>query len=151
MAVDVRLQDNSDEIKREIERRIEAALEAAGIQMQAYAEDVITAGVPRHADSWYRVNGAHGLLGSIDHQVNMSTQTVYVGTNNEHAIYNEYGTGVYLESDDGTPGRQSPWAYKDEEGNWHRTRGMTPLHFLKKAATEHTDEILDIIREYLRG
>ena len=138
------MEDHSDEVLRAIEEASLAALEAIGIQVEGHAQDVIEAGVPRHADSWYVSKGGAGLRGSITHMVKPDEKAVYVGTNNEHAIYNEIGTGIYVE--DGT-GRQSPWAYQDEQGNWHRTRGITPLHFLKKAASEHDDEYLAILKK----
>ena len=86
-----------------------------------------------------------GLRGSISHKV--QDETCYVGTNNEHAIYNEFGTGIYADGG----GRMSPWAYQDDEGNWHRTRGMKPIHFLKNAIEEHKDEYKAIMEQELKG
>ena len=147
MALEFTLTDHTDEVLDALDEQIEAALEAVGIQCEGYAQDIVEAGVPRHGGSWYTSQGAAGLKGSITHQVKMDEKAVYVGTNNEHAIYNEFGTGIYADGG----GRQSPWAYQDDEGNWHRTRGMTPLHFLKKAAADHITEFKAIIQSILRG
>lgn len=138
--------DNSAEVLQELSTRVQAALEACGEQAVGYAQDIIDASIPRHADSWYTSKGASGLRGSISHEVHENT--CYVGTNNEHAIYNEFGTGIYVE--DGS-GRQSPWAYQDENGNWHRTRGMKPIHFLKNALADHVDEYKSIMEEELKS
>lgn len=138
-----------DEFSKELDDRIEAALEACGIQAEGYAQDIVEAGVPRHANSWYTSKGGAGLRGSISHKVEMSEETVYIGTNNEHAIYNEYGTGIFLESDDGRSGRQTPWHYQDDEGNWHRTSGMKALHFLKNALANHIKEYKEILIQQL--
>ena len=148
--IDVKITENHvQEALDQINRNIEAALEAVGIFAEGRAMDIIDAGIPRHADSWYTSKGGAGLRGSITHLVDMSQKAVHVGTNNEHAIYNELGTGIYLEAEDGRKGRQSPWSYQDEDGNWHRTRGITPLHFLKKSFTENEAEIREILGEYL--
>lgn len=136
--------DNTDEVLRKLDENTEAALEACGIQAVGHAQDIIDASVPRHSGSWYTSKGAAGLRGSISHEVH--EDTCYVGTNNEHAIYNEAGTGIYAE---GGKGRQSPWAYQDDKGNWHRTRGITPLHFLKNALSKNIDEYRKIFIEYL--
>ena len=134
-------EDNRKEILASVETRIAAALEACGQQAVSHAKQNITAGVPRHADSWYVPTGA--LRNSLNHMV--VDKTCYVGTNQEYAIYNEYGTGLYAE---GGNGRKTPWRYKDANGNWHRTKGMSPLHFLKNAVQNHIQEYLQIIKQF---
>lgn len=49
--------------------------------------------------------------------------TVYVGSNLENAIWEEFGTGEYALNGDGRKGGR---VYKDAKGNWHRTKGKTP-------------------------
>lgn len=56
--------------------------------------------------------------------------TVYVGSNYQNAIWEEYGTGEYALQGNG---RKTPWVYKDRFGKWHRTKGKTPNKPLKKA------------------
>ena len=143
---EVKVVDNSRIFLDALPPQIEAALEAVGNQIVGYAIDILTAKIPRHSDSWYVSKGASGLKGSINHRVVMSEKAVYIGTNNEHAIYNEVGTGIYAE---GGRGRQSPWVYKGEDGKFHRTRGISALHFLRDACEKHIDEIKQIIIEYL--
>jgi hypothetical protein len=41
--------------------------------------------------------------------------------------------------------------YYDRKGKAHKTRGLYPIHFLKKAASEHTDEYKKIIEKIMRG
>lgn len=48
------------------------------------------------------------------------------GPTASYAPYVEYGTGIFAE---GGNGRQTPWVYKDEEGNFHRTVGMAAKPF----------------------
>ena len=62
----------------------------------------------------------------------------------EYAPYVEYGTGLFAESG----GRQEvPWRYKDDEGNWHTTSGMTPQPYMRPALNENREEVKRIIKE----
>lgn len=137
--LDFRIKDNSGEVLRALPEAVEAALEAVGNQAVSHSKSIVT----RES----RVDTG-ALRNSINHLVSMDEQAVYVGTNQEYAIYNEYGTGIYL---DGGGGRQSPWSYKDKRGKWHRTRGMKPIHFLRDAIAKHLDEYKQIIEQYLKG
>lgn len=135
----IKVTDNSAEVLAALQDQAEAALEAVGNQAVSHSKSIVTA--ESRVDT-----GA--LRNSINHLVSMDEQAVYVGTNQEYAIFNEYGTGIYL---DGGGGRQSPWSYKDKRGKWHRTRGMKPIHFLRDAIAKHLDEYKQIIELYLRG
>ncbi len=129
--------DHSDEIIRNLDRRVQAGLEACGNQAVSHAKQNIT--------SASRVDTG-ALRNSVNHKVR--NDVCYVGTNQEYAIYNEYGTGIYAA---GGNGRKTPWRYKDSKGNWHRTRGMKPIHFLKKALEEHKEEYKAILKKYING
>ena len=135
MAVNFHVTDNSKEILNELETQVQAALEAIGNQAVSHAKQNIT--------SAGRVDTGN-LRNSMTHIV--QDDTAYIGTNNEYAIYNELGTGIYLE---GGGGRQTPWFYVDEKGVGHFTHGMKPIHFLKRAVTEHTEEYKAIIQKHL--
>lgn len=137
MAVDVKLTDNSKEVLRAAEEQIQAALEAVGNQAVSHAKSNITAAG--------RVNTG-ALRNSMNHLV--EGDTCYVGTNQSYAIYNEVGTGIYAE---GGGGRQSPWAYQDGNGEWHMTRGMKGIHFLKDAVANNINEFKQIITSILKG
>lgn len=115
---------HSDEALRAVTDAIDAALEAMALQAVSHAKVNIT--VADRADTG-------NMRNSISHVV--QDGAAYVGTNVSYAIYNELGTGVYI-----TGGRRSPWAYQDDKGRWHRTRGMRPIHFLKNAVQDHIDE-----------
>lgn len=60
----------------------------------------------------------------------------------EFAPYIEYGTGLFAE--DG--GRQTPWSYQDDEGNWHTTKGQRPQPYMRPALTENHDQILETLK-----
>lgn len=60
----------------------------------------------------------------------------------EYAPYIEYGTGLFAE--DG--GRQTPWSYQDDEGNWHTTKGQPPRPYMRPALTENSNQILETLK-----
>ncbi len=128
--------DNSQEVLNELERLTQAALEACGQQAVSHAKQNITfAG---------RVDTG-AMRNSMNHTVN--GDTCYVGTNQEYAIYNEFGTGIYA---DGGKGRKTPWVYVDEKGRGHRTQGMKPIHFLRNAIQDHINQYKSIIEGELK-
>lgn len=130
--------DNSAEVLRELESRKEAILEAWGQQGANYVKEIIT--------KEGRVDTG-AMRNSITHQVEDSESAVYVGTNSEYAIYNEFGTGIYAE---GGKGRQTPWRYVDDRGEGHWTRGMKPIHMIKNGIADHIDEFKRIAEETLK-
>lgn len=71
----------------------------------------------------------------------------YVGTNKEYAPYVEYGTGIFAA---GGNGRQTPWVYCDENGNFYTTHGQRPQPFLEPALTENEPMIREIFAQYIR-
>ena len=138
MAVDIKIESHRIEVTAELDKAIGKALEACGIQYESNAKANITeAG---RVDTGVMRN-------SIAHQVVDSENAVYIGSNLEYALYNEVGTGIYAE---GGGGRKDPWVYVDDDGIGHRTVGMKPIHFLKRAGSEHEDEYKKIIEKYLK-
>lgn len=131
--------DNSAEVLRELDSKIEAILEAWGIQGVGAVVDIIT--------SESRVDTG-AMRNSISHQVDAGDKSVYIGTNIEYAIYHELGTGIYLE---GGGGRQTPWAYKDANGEWHRTRGMKPIHMIKNGVSGSVNDFKSIANDILKS
>lgn len=76
--------DHTDDAKRGMSQAIEKALEAIGLQAESYAKLELE-NPPRRIDTG-------NLRNSINHQVNASEQSVYVGTNVEYGIYVHEGT-----------------------------------------------------------
>lgn len=138
--------DNIKEIKKAKDAAVAKVLEMIGQQAENYAKDNITAAIPRNADSWYVPTGR--LRNSITHTANVERGEVYIGSNLEYAIYNEVGTGVYLDPDLG-PGRQGGWWFTDENGEKHHTYGISAVHFLKRAIEEHQEEYAKMIHDVL--
>ena len=131
--------DNSMELVEALNENVEAILEAMGEFAEGEAIETITE--EGRIDTGQYAN-------SITHTYNMSEKAAYIGSNLEHAVWNEVGTGIYA-SEPG--GRQTPWRYKDSDGKWHTTSGMKGIHALKKAAADHNDEYKTLIEKGLKG
>lgn len=61
----------------------------------------------------------------------------------EYAPYVEYGTGLFAEEG----GRSTPWTYKDDKGEWHKTSGQKPHPFMRPALEENREKIINILKE----
>lgn len=61
----------------------------------------------------------------------------------EYAPYVEYGTGLFAEEG----GRNTPWMYEDDKGEWHRTSGQKPQPFMRPALNENREKIIKILKE----
>ena len=61
----------------------------------------------------------------------------------EYAPYVEYGTGLFAEEG----GRSTPWIYKDDKGEWHKTSGQKPQPFMRPALAENREKIINILKE----
>lgn len=86
--------------------------------------------------------------GSFQHKVVDSEQTAYIGSNEENAIWEEFGTGEYaLEGN----GRKGGWVYVDEEGKGHFTHGKKPSRAFQKAYDSTKNKIINQIQNCLKG
>lgn len=130
---------NKQKVLEAMSDAVERGLEAIGLTAEGYAKETITeAG---------RIDT--GLMrNSISHRVKEEENAVYIGTNVEYAVWHEVGTGIHAA--DGQ-GRKTPWAFQDKNGDWQYTRGVKPLHFLRNAAANHTEEYKNIIQASLEG
>lgn len=134
----VEFTDHSDEARKAMSEAVEAALEAIGNQAVSHAKSNITAAG--------RVDTG-ALRNTVSHAVATDENAVYVGTNQEYAVYNELGTGIYLE---GGGGRQTPWFYVDAKGEGHFTHGMKPIHFLRNSVQDYVDEYQQIAEKIIK-
>lgn len=150
---EIKITDNSSEVMRQFEQSLQIALEAVGTEAESHAKQIISDTlVYGHTDleavgeqDNSRVDTGR-LRNNVVHAV--SKHDAYIGSNLEYAAYHELGTGIYASQ---PGGRQTPWVYYDRKGNAHRTRGLYPIHFLKKAASEHSEEYKAIIEKILKG
>lgn len=131
----VKFIDNSAQFLADLEIQRKAGLEACGNQAVSHSKSIIT--------SAGRI-ATGNMHDHVDHKV--QDEVCYVGTNTRYAIYNEMGTGIYIAG-----GRKTPWHYKDAEGEWHTTKGMPPIHFIKNSLANFIAEYKAIFIKHLRG
>jgi len=134
--------DNTGAIIEAFEENLAAALEEIGLRAEGYAKKEAPVGTSE--STGVRDYVSSELRQSIAHKV--IETSVYIGTNKAYAAYVELGTGIY--ASDGH-GRRTPWVWYDKNGKAHKTVGMQPRHFLKSAASEHTEEYRNVLRKYL--
>ena len=110
-------------------------LEKCGMTAEGYTK--------RICDGFKHATGT--LHNSITYQVDIGTQTVYIGSNLEYAPYVELGTGKYYPG-----GRPTPWVYQDAHGNWHYTHGNRAQPYLKPAVADHAAQYRAILEDALK-
>ena len=135
--MDIEIKDNSASVIAAKNEAIAAALEAVGLQAEGYAK-MLEDGF-KHPTGRLRNSITHGVDGG---------DTAYIGTTVGYAPYVEFGTGIYASNGGG---RKDPWAYQDDEGKWHMTRGIKPTHAFQKAVNDHKSEYEAIIKAHLQG
>ena len=128
----VNFKDNSGAILSAFHSAVEKALEECGLVAEGYAKKLAPV-------------DTGNLRNSISHKVDPEEPAVYIGSNTEYAAYQEFGTGIYTEG-----GRDTPWVYQDEKGNWHWTRGNKAQPFLKPAVADHARQYRQIIEQELK-
>ena len=134
------LTDNSAEIMQLEEEGIEVLLEAIG--EEAEGDVVISISSPDWIPKEPIDTG--NLKNNITHQVSPHEKAVYIGTAVEYAPYVEFGTG------DMGAGDGPKWTYRDDEGKFHRTSGMRPRPFLKRAIRSNIKKYKQIAADALR-
>lgn len=150
MGFDLKFIDNSSLVLSQLDNAVGLALEEIGLRAEGHAIGNAPVGTPESTGVHHYKGGS--LKNSITHKV--VGNTVFVGTNIKsragfpYGIAVELGTGIY--ATDGS-GRKSPWAWQDENGDWHMTKGRKPTHFLRNAITKHRKEYINAIRNKLKG
>lgn len=124
--------------------RVNGALDDACIQFLEEASAELEAQVKRNQT---RVDTGQ-TKGGWTHQVDASGKEAQVGNPLENAIWEEFGTGEYaLEGN----GRKGGWVYKDKKnGEWHKTKGKTPLRPLHNAFESSKGKIKNRAEQILK-
>jgi HK97 gp10 family phage protein len=130
----LKFNDYSDEVLKAFDEACLRALERCGMQAEGYATDLV------------RVDTS-ALKQSITHRVIDSEPAVYIGTNQEYAGYNEFGTGSESSIGGGTPKKH--WVYMGDDGEWHIGKPMTPQPFIKPAIANHVGTYRNIFKDEL--
>lgn len=130
----IRLEDHSDEVYKELEAACQRALEKCGLVAEGYAKKLCPV-------------DTGNLHNSITHTVaDNGERAAYVGTNSEYGVYVECGTGIYYSG-----GRQTPWTYQDAKGDWHLAYGQRAKPYIKPAVADHAAQYNRIIEQELKS
>lgn len=85
---------------------------------------------------------------SFRHEVDDAKHEAVIGSAEENAIWEEFGTGEHALKGNG---RKGGWFYKDEEGKGHFTRGKKPSRAFWHAFQSLKKPIQNRIQEALKG
>ena len=136
---DVVFEENSMKIKTAIADRVEAVLEecAGELESQVKRNSRVDTGKTKNSFR-HRVTGSV-LAGQYE---------ATIGSSDENAIWEEFGTGEYALQGDG---RKGGWSYEDEKGVWHYTKGKTPSRAFWNAYTSLKAKLIRRIQNSLKG
>ena len=131
----IKFHDYTIKVQEAIDNRINAVLEecAGELESQVKRNSRVDTGKTKN---------------SFQHKVIDSEHVAYIGSNEENAIWEEFGTGEYaLEGN----GRKGGWYYVDEKGKGHYTTGKKPSRAFWKAYTSLKNQIIKRIQDSLKG
>lgn len=130
----VEFEDFTIKVKGRMSDLITAALEEIGGEMASQAKRYQT-----------RVKTGQ-TKGGWTYKVD--AKSVTIGNPLENSIWEEFGTGEYaLEGG----GRKTPWVYKDERGEWHKTKGKKPIRPLHNAFEANRNKVQKALETKLKG
>lgn len=124
MAISVKVEDHSEEVREALTQAKERALEAIGLAAEGYAKGKAPKDTGR-------------LQNSISHAV--SGDSAYIGTNVEYAPYVEMGH------------TQEPGRYVPAIGKRLVASYVPPRPFIKPAVIEHVNEYKALAEQYMKG
>lgn len=134
---DVEFQDFSFKCTGALDDSINAVLEECAGELEAQ--------VKRKRNS--RVDTGK-TKNSFQHHVDETTHTAFIGSSDQNAIWEEFGTGEHALKGDG---RKGGWRYKDAKGNWHFTRGKKPSRAFYNAYIKKKGVIIKRIQNHFKG
>lgn len=88
------------------------------------------------------------LRDSVGYKVDEGALIAQVGSNSKYAIFVNKGTGEFAENG---MGRKGGWAYQDQEGEWHFTRGQRPQKFIEKSFKQNKTNIQSLAKSIFKN
>ena len=131
----VKFHDYSIKVKEAMDDRINAVLEecAGELESQVKRNSRVDTGKTKN---------------SFRHKVVDSEHTAYIGSDEENAIWEEFGTGEHALKGNG---RKGGWFYVDTKGDGHFTYGKKPSRAFWNAYTSLKNKIITRIQDALKG
>lgn len=138
----VKYENNFSKVTDLLDENVEASLIAASEIVRSQAKANVTA-----AD---RVDTGK-LRDNIDYKLRKDGRAVGdmvsdIGSPDNHAIYNELGTGEFA---DNGAGRKGGWYYPGSDGKMHFTKGLKPIHFMRNAFRNTKSEVQSVMKNGL--
>lgn len=133
---DVKFVDYTIKVKGAIDDKINIALEecAGELESQVKRNSRVKTGKTKN---------------SFQHTVVDSEHAAYIGSNDENAIWEEFGTGEHALHGDG---RKGGWAYEDPDtGETVWTHGKTPSRAFWNAFTSLKNKIINYMQNTFKG
>lgn len=131
----IEFKDNTIQVKEAMNNKIVAVLEecAGEIESQTKRNSRVRTGKTKN---------------SFRHHVDEADLVATIGSSDENAIWEEFGTGEHALNGNG---RKGGWFYKDEEGHGHFTHGKKPSRAMWNAYTTLKSKIINRIQNSLKG
>ena len=132
---DVEFHDYTIQVKNAIDDNINAVLEecAGELESQVKSNSRVRTGKTRN---------------SFQHKIDDAEHIAYVGSPDENAIWEEFGTGEYALKGNG---RKGGWYYVDDKGDGHFTYGKTPSRAFWNAYTSLKNSLIKKRQDSLKG
>lgn len=145
MGIKVKFGDHSADAMMLFHQIASVLIEEIGME----AERNISLNAPVGSPESTGIDGYRG--GTLRNSINQLSRRegdkykAYVGTNLYYAPYVEFGTGIYADSGNG---RKEPWIWVDKNGDFHKTQGMKPRHFMRNGVEETAKKFPEIFGRY---
>ncbi len=138
---DVEFFDYSVKVKGAIDDKINAVLEECAAEVESQTKRNSRVDTGQTKNSWKHVVTQNQNYGG-DH-------VAVIGSNNQNAIWEEFGTGEYALKGNG---RKGGWVYKsDKDGKFYQTHGKKPSRAFWKAYSSLKNKIISRIQSSLKG
>lgn len=131
---DVEFQDFSNQVKATLNDAARAFLEEAASEIETQAKRNSRVDTGQLKVSW-------------KHTVNESKGEATIGSSEQNAIWEEFGTGEYAAQGNG---RKGGWSYQDDKGDWYHTKGKKPNRTLQRAFDSSKGRIINRAKQIFR-
>lgn len=138
----IKYENNFPAVEKLIDINVERALIASSELVRSQAKTNVTA-AGRVDTGKLRDDINYKLVKDSGYSGGMASQ---VGSPDEHAIYNEFGTGEFAENG---AGRKGGWFYRAADGTPHFTKGLKPIKFMRNAFRDTKQEVQNIYQQEL--
>ena len=136
---DVEFRDFTAEVQKTMTSKIQSALEEVSGELVAQTKRNSRVDTGKTKNSFRYGISRNFADGSF---------TAHIGSSDENAIWEELGTGEHALAGNG---RKGGWAYEDEEGEWHFTRGKKPSRAFWRAFEKLKPKIINRLQKALKG